>query len=59
MDDMAKSYLAQCTAANHPEIPVRLLYEKWAVYVHDDRIRYKVLHREFVWDPLSIVVAAR
>jgi len=34
VDAMAKSYLAQCTAANWPQIPVRLLYEKWAVYVH-------------------------
>jgi len=31
---MAKSYLAQCTAEKQPQIPVRLLYEKWAVYVH-------------------------
>jgi len=34
VDAMAKSYLAQCTASNRPQIPVRLLYEKWAVYVH-------------------------
>lgn len=34
VDAMAKSYLAQCTAANRPQIQVRLLYEKWAVYVH-------------------------
>ena len=31
---MATSYLAQCTVANRPQVPVRLLYEKWAVYVH-------------------------
>ena len=34
MDDMAESYLAQCTEGNWPQIPVCLLYEKWAVYVH-------------------------
>ena len=28
VDNMAKSYLAQCTAANRKQIPVRLLYEK-------------------------------
>ena len=45
---MAKSYLAQCTAANCPQIPVRLLYEKWAVYVHgvkQAKIDKKALYR--------------
>ena len=45
---MAKSYLAQCTAANRPQLPVRLLYEKWAVYVHgvkQAKIDKKALYR--------------
>ena len=44
----AKSYLEQCTAANCPQIPVRLLYEKWAVYVHgvkEAKIDKKALYR--------------
>ena len=48
VDDRTKSYLAQCTAANHPEIPVRLLYEKWVVYVHgvkQAKIDKKALYR--------------
>jgi len=45
---MAKSYLAQCTEENWPQIPVQLLYEKWAVYVHgvkQAKIDKKALYR--------------
>ena len=33
VDTLAKFYLRQCQASKRPNVPVRLWYERWAIYV--------------------------
>ena len=33
VDTLAKFYLRQCQASKQPNVPVRLWYEQWAIYV--------------------------